>query len=79
MATEPKAPTAEELAAGAGGLKSVETKEAAGAFDETPYKNAWDQAGGDAAKVAESLGMKKVPADYADFIGMCKLGKFKDS
>eukprot|EP00418_Pyrodinium_bahamense_P086159 CAMPEP_0179051508 /NCGR_PEP_ID=MMETSP0796-20121207/21282_1 /TAXON_ID=73915 /ORGANISM="Pyrodinium bahamense, Strain pbaha01" /LENGTH=78 /DNA_ID=CAMNT_0020748053 /DNA_START=89 /DNA_END=325 /DNA_ORIENTATION=- len=77
--SEAKAPSPEELAAKAGDLKKVETKDASGGFDETPYKKAWDDAGGDAAKVAESLGMKKVPANYDEYINMCKLGKFKDT
>jgi len=77
--SDAKAPSADELAQKRGSLKQgVETKEGGGAFDETPYKAAWEAAGGDAAKVTETLGLKKVPADYSEFINMCKLGKFKD-
>ena len=47
--SDAKAPSAEELAAEAGGLKTTTTKEAGAAFDEAPYKAAWDKEGGDAA------------------------------
>ena len=70
-------PDASELAAKAGAMKHVETKDGP-AFDESGYKAAWDAAGGDCKKVAEALGLKSDPTDYADFINMCKAGKFKD-
>eukprot|EP00403_Amphidinium_massartii_P027573 CAMPEP_0178404156 /NCGR_PEP_ID=MMETSP0689_2-20121128/17735_1 /TAXON_ID=160604 /ORGANISM="Amphidinium massartii, Strain CS-259" /LENGTH=74 /DNA_ID=CAMNT_0020025125 /DNA_START=74 /DNA_END=298 /DNA_ORIENTATION=- len=70
-------PSDADLAKKAEELKKVETKLGSD-FDEAPYKAAWDAAGGDCAKVAESLSLKETPKDYADFISMCKAGKFKD-
>ena len=60
-------------------MKTSETKEtAATAFDEAPFKAAWDKVGGDPAEVAEELNLKKAPTDYNDYISMRKLRKFKD-
>merc|ERR1712209_145479 len=73
--SEAKAPSAEELAAVS--LKNAQTKEG-GAFDEAPYKAAWESSGGDGAKVAETIGLKGVPASYDEFIALVKGGKFKD-
>eukprot|EP00439_Symbiodinium_sp_Y106_P029160 s6359_g3.t1 len=71
------APSDADLAKKADELKKVTTKEG-GDFDETPYKAAWDAAGADCGKVATALNLKDTPKDYADFINMCKAGKFKD-
>merc|ERR1712070_197440 len=77
-ATSMQAPTEAELAQQAGGLKKTETKAGGGDFDETPYKTAWDAAGGDAAKVQTDLNLKAAPKDYDDYIKMCKAGQFND-
>ena len=47
-------------------LQKTQTKQG-GAFDEAPYKAAWESSGGDAAKVAEANGLKDVPASYAEY------------
>eukprot|EP00812_Abedinium_dasypus_P014211 NODE_7723_length_424_cov_222.135501.p2 GENE.NODE_7723_length_424_cov_222.135501~~NODE_7723_length_424_cov_222.135501.p2 ORF type:complete len:78 (+),score=21.96 NODE_7723_length_424_cov_222.135501:21-254(+) len=74
---EPKAspPTADELDAKRGGLKSAETREGA-AWDEAPYKAAWEAAGGDPAKVKEAVNLTETPTDYDSYIQLCKAGKF---
>jgi len=70
-------PTEGELAKGKENMKKTETK-TGGEFDEKTFKTAWDNCGGDAAKVAESLKMTAVPKDYDEYITFCKAGKFKD-
>nr|ABV22290.1 unknown [Karlodinium veneficum] len=69
-------PTESDLQAKAGGLKKAETKEGS-EFDEKSYKAAWDAAGGDCAKITETMGLTETPKDYDSYIALCKAGKFK--
>lgn len=58
-------------------LRNVETKESA-VFDEAPYKAAWLNNGCDGSKVAASIGLKRIPQTYDEYIAMCRSGQFRD-